>query len=317
MRRLAYRLKLKKPFQAAVPVIVVGNISVGGTGKTPLTIALVQLLQQHGLRPAIVSRGYRGEGPFPALVDAQSNPQHVGDEPYMMAVVTGVPVAVGPKRSAAIAHLQQEHKIDVIISDDGLQHYAMARDIELAVVDKARRLGNGWRMPCGPLRESWRRLKKVDFVLVNGAQDAAQANTVLPKLAADKVVPMQLAAQGWRRVKDATAIETPDGESVIAVAGIGNPKRFFDLLSEQGLDIMETRVFDDHHGYSASDFFNVTNLYPVVMTEKDAVKCRGFARPHWYYLQVGAELPDAFCQALVKQVQQLQSLNSGGIKHEH
>ncbi|RUO31466.1 tetraacyldisaccharide 4'-kinase [Aliidiomarina sedimenti] len=306
LRRLLFRLRLRKTYQADVPVIVIGNISVGGTGKTPLTMALVELLQANGFKPGIVSRGYRGEGPFPQQVNADSNPAQVGDEPYMMAVVTGVPVVVAPKRAEAVKILTEQNDVDVVLSDDGLQHYRLGRDIELAVVDAARGLGNGWRMPCGPLREGWRRLKRADHVLINGAKDTEHAAKVLPKLAKHKPpVAMQIAAQGWRRVTDGSEIETPDGESVVAVAGIGNPKRFFNLLSGEGLDIMETRVFDDHHHFSASDFFNVSNLYPVVMTEKDAVKCRSFARPHWYYLKVAAQLPESFNAALIQQIRGL------------
>lgn len=307
LRRLAFWLRLKRVYRAPVPVIVVGNISVGGTGKTPLTLALVDILQRQGLRPGIVSRGYGGQGPFPQMVSEHSDPSQVGDEPLMLHTVSQVPVCVSPKRALAAHHLLAHSDCNVIISDDGLQHYALARDIECVVVDQSRGLGNGWRLPCGPLREPAKRLRKADYVVLNGYTKAnATAGRPVPdKYLGTKQVAMQIAAQGWRRVSNSEPIETPDGESVIAVAGIGNPARFFDLLEAEQLHITETRVFDDHHAYVAADFFDVSNLYPIVMTEKDAVKCRLFARPHWYYLKVGANLPNDFEQQITQQVQEL------------
>lgn len=294
LRRMLFKLGMRSSYRAPVPVIVVGNISVGGTGKTPLVVRLVSALQDAGFKPGIVSRGYGGKGPFPQSVDAQSEAAQVGDEPTMLATITGVPVAVSPKRGDAVRHLLANHECDVVLSDDGLQHYALQRDIEIAVVDAARGLGNGWRLPCGPLRESRRRLKKVDWVVENGAANNAST-----------YIPMQLTSQGWRSVRDGSTIETPDGEGVIAIAGIGNPQRFFNLLGNEGLHVVETRIFPDHHGYAATDFYNVSNQYPLVMTEKDAVKCRAFARPHWYYLKVGAMLPENFIQQFVQRVQEL------------
>lgn len=294
LRRVLFKLGIRSSYRAPVPVIIVGNISVGGTGKTPLVVRLVSALQDAGFKPGIVSRGYGGKGPFPQSVDAQSDAVQVGDEPTMLATITGVPVAVSPKRDDAVRHLLANHECDVVLSDDGLQHYALQRDIEIAVVDAARGLGNGWRLPCGPLRESRRRLKKVDWVVENGATENAST-----------YIPMQLTSQGWRSVRDGSTIETPDGEGVIAIAGIGNPQRFFNLLGNEGLHVVETRIFPDHHGYEAIDFYNVSNQYPLVMTEKDAVKCRAFARPHWYYLKVGAMLPENFIQQFVQRVQEL------------
>lgn len=308
LRRWSFKLGLRRVYRAPVPVVVVGNISVGGTGKTPLTVALVNALLSKGLKPGIVSRGYGGHGPFPQAVSMDSDPAQVGDEPYMLHAMTQVPVVVGPRRSEAARLLLETFACDLIISDDGLQHYALARDIELAVVDIKRGLGNGWRLPCGPLRESQARLKRVDYVVANGAQldQAVQPMSKLDpaKLRPAAFFPMQMQAQGWHRVSDQQAIETPDGETVIAVAGIGNPQRFLDLLDTQGLDITETRIFADHHAYTAADFFNVSNLHPLVMTEKDAVKCRSFARPHWYYLKVGAVLPDSFIEQFIQRVQE-------------
>lgn len=307
LRRAAFRLRLKKAYSAPVPVIVVGNISVGGTGKTPLTLALVDILREAGFKPGIIARGYGGQGPFPQLVSSSSEPGQVGDEPFMLHQVAQVPVCVSPNRGQAAAHLLANSECNVILSDDGLQHYALARDIEIAVVDQSRGLGNGWRLPCGPLREPLRRLKSVDFVVLNQAQPTAsrvQGRPVPAKVLEAKGTGMSISALSWRRVTDDKIIETPDGEGVIAIAGIGNPQRFFNLLEDQRLHILETRVFADHHAYQAADFFNVSNVYPLVMTEKDAVKCRSFARPHWYYLKVGAILPESFKNSFLQRVQE-------------
>lgn len=297
MRRLAFRIGLKRSWKAPVPVIVVGNISAGGTGKTPVVVGLVRLLQQQGLRPAIVSRGYGGQGPFPQRVSATSDPAQVGDEPVMLATMTQVPVAVSPDRPEACRLLLESEEVDVIITDDGLQHYALKRDIEIAVVDGKRGFGNGWRMPVGPLRESVRRLKRTDWVLVNGI--AERDSRRLEQLHA---LTVNMVPGGWRSVKDGSEIEVPDGENALAIAGIGHPERFFSLLREQNVTLRETRVYPDHYAYQPSDFFRVSNEYPVLMTEKDAVKCREFARPHWYYLKVEADFPKAFSDGLISKL---------------
>lgn len=307
IRRLAFRIGLKKVYTPSVPTLIVGNISVGGTGKTPLTILLADTLRKAGHTPVIVSRGYGGKGPFPQIVTASSDAYQVGDEPLMLATVTGSTVVVSPSRVQAAQIAVEQCGATVIIADDGMQHYALGRHLEIAVVDASRGFGNGWRLPCGPLREGRSRLKKVDYVMVNGAKNDVDVAASLGSLAntIKKPVPMYLDAHSWRRVSDHSEIETPDGESVVAVAGIGNPQRFFSVLGTQGLEVMESRVFPDHHQYAASDFYSVSNLYPVVMTEKDAVKCQAFSRPHWYYLKVGAVLPEAVLSEIVQRVQEL------------
>ncbi|RUO22575.1 tetraacyldisaccharide 4'-kinase [Aliidiomarina iranensis] len=299
LRRLMYWLKLKRTWQPPVPMIIVGNVTVGGTGKTPTVLGLVAMLQRAGYRPGIISRGYGGVGPFPMLVTGQSNPVACGDEPVMLASLSGVPVAVAPKRPEAAQLLLNEHQCDVLIADDGLQHYALGRDIELAVVDGERGLGNGWRLPAGPLRESARRLRKVDWVIVNGAKaDEAVTYGKRLKLSAEKsrqhIIPMQLEPNGWFRVSDNKEIEAPTGENVLAIAGIGNPERFFNLIMLHQINIQETRVFPDHYQYQPQDFYNIDNETLVLMTEKDAIKCASFARPYWYYLQVAARFSADF-----------------------
>lgn len=302
-RKLLFVLRLRRQYKAPVPVIVVGNISVGGTGKTPVVCALIQHLQQHGWKPAILSRGYGGKGPFPLRVEADLDPAQCGDEPLMLQQRTGVPVVVAPDRGAAAQHLLQLHpEVNVIVTDDGLQHYALHRDLELIVVDGSRGLGNGWRLPVGPLRESKQRLATTEFVLVNGDLAPAVAADMPPHAIAFKVE-----AASWRRVKDGKTIEKPDGEAVTAIAGIGNPERFFNTLLGQGIELAETASFPDHHAYSAIDFKRFNYHQPLVMTEKDAAKCRSFAQRTWYYLTVDAALPEHFWQQLDLQLGQFKN----------
>ncbi|EKE82964.1 tetraacyldisaccharide 4'-kinase [Idiomarina xiamenensis] len=281
LRRNLYRLRILKPYRAPLPVVVVGNISVGGTGKTPAVLAIVKSLQSQGWQPAIISRGYGGQGPFPQTVSATSAASAVGDEPKLLQRRSQVPVVVAPKRRQAIEHLLQETpNIDVVVSDDGLQHYALSRDAEIIIIDAQRGLGNGLLLPAGPLREPAARLKQAEWVVANSAQHPFAR------------FEMQLQALPWRRVKDDREIELPDGEAVIAIAGIGNPQRFFNTLKQQGIEIVETGIFADHYAYSQVDFERFNRRYPIVMTEKDAAKCAGFAPSHWYYLPVEAQLPD-------------------------
>ncbi|HET7931774.1 MAG TPA: tetraacyldisaccharide 4'-kinase [Rhodanobacteraceae bacterium] len=282
LRRSMYRRGWLKSTRLPVPVIVVGNLGVGGTGKTPLTIALVEALRAHGFKPGVVSRGYGGTARVPTLLDAQPDPRVVGDEPALIRLRTGVPVAVGAERPAA-ARLLLQQGVDVVIADDGLQHYALARDIEICVVDGARRFGNARLLPAGPLREPLTRLHDVDFVVCNGGEPHAGE------------VSMQLA------MGDAVALSDPSrtrplgdfkGERVHAVAGIGNPVRFFEALRAFGIDVV-AHPFADHQSYKATDLAFGDDA-PVLMTEKDAVKCRAFAAAHWWRVPVSARLPEPF-----------------------
>lgn len=285
-RRALYRRGVLRSTTLPVPVVVVGNIVVGGAGKTPLVIALVEALRRRGFKPGVVSRGYGGEGHGPRLLDARPDPRRVGDEPALIRARTGVPVAVGADRPAA-ARLLLAHAVDVVIADDGLQHLALARNVEICVVDGARRFGNGRLLPAGPLREPVSRLRWVGHVVCNGY--APQAGEV----------PMRLALGDAVALVD-PALRRPLGmfgaQRVHAVAGIGNPARFFDALKLSGLEVVE-HPFADHHRYVASDLAFGDGA-PVLMTEKDAVKCRAFARPGWWAVPVNAELPDTFFDAV-------------------
>lgn len=284
-RRQRYQRGVEPVWRAPVPVIVVGNITLGGTGKTPLIVTLIERLCQAGYRPGVVSRGYGGRAPgYPWVVTADSLADQVGDEPLMLVRRTGCPLVVSPRRSEACQTLLERFDCDLILSDDGLQHYALGRDLEIAVVDGARGLGNGRCLPVGPLREPPSRLREVDFVVVNGGTWHCPGSHSMA------LEPGALHTLGG------TPAESFAGP-VNAVAGIGNPSRFFDTLAGLGYEVIP-RPFPDHHRFSARDLcFN--NGFPVIMTEKDAVKCRAFASRNRYYLAVNAALPDAFFDALI------------------
>ncbi|CUA84981.1 tetraacyldisaccharide 4'-kinase [Pseudidiomarina woesei] len=314
VRRLLYSIGLLAAYRAPVPVIVVGNISVGGTGKTPVTEALIQWLIRQGLQPAIISRGYGGKGPFPQLVTAASSAAAVGDEPKLLATRTQVPLVVGANRQQAIELLLKQHpEVSVIVSDDGLQHYALARDIEVVVVDGQRGFGNGWRLPLGPLREPLSRLQHVDFIVQNGESPSAA-------LAGLKVRTWRfdLLPGSWRRVNQAQGSQaesvTLEPGNYVAVAGIGNPQRFFDtvaatLAAEATIRVVETKAFADHHPFTAADFQQFNACTGVLMTEKDAAKCQPFAPDNWYYLPVSAQFETEFWQQFAKQLQTKQTLH--------
>lgn len=273
-RRGLYRLGLLRSYRIERPVIVVGNISVGGSGKTPLVIWLAEVLKNHGYKPGIVSRGYRARTRrFPQRVTAGSDAREVGDEALLLARRTGCPMVIDPRRARAARALADE--CDVIIADDGLQHYALQRDIEIAVIDGARRHGNGYCLPAGPLREPLHRLTEVDIVVGNGAAQTGEWR-------------MDMRVTCVRNLLDETIIKMVDdfkGAPVHAVAGIGNPARFFNQLRELGLQVVE-HAFPDHYDFQARD--GVFDSGAVLMTEKDAVKYKRFAQAHHWYVPVHA-----------------------------
>lgn len=254
-----------------VPVIVVGNITVGGTGKTPLVVWLVQQLQQRGYRPGIVSRGYGGRPPhFPYLIQSADVASVAGDEPLMLARRTGVPVVIDPRRANAAQTLLDQTDCDIIISDDGLQHYALGRSYEIVVLDGSRGIGNGRLLPAGPLREPVQRLHSVDAVVVNGEprHSSFQGGAITHRFT------MTLAPVQLRSILDDQPVPASQctDRQWIAVAGIGNPQRFFDTLQAMDL-VFEPRSFPDHHAYSLADFAGLDQA-SVLTTEKDAVKLR-------------------------------------------
>jgi tetraacyldisaccharide 4'-kinase len=288
-RRLAYWLGIKKKYHFEIPVIVVGNITVGGTGKTPFVIWLAKLLQEQGFRPGIVSRGYGGkEFLIAERVDACADPRRVGDEAVLLARRANCPVMVSTNRVAAVQALLAETDCNVVISDDGLQHYRMSRQLEIIVVDGERRFGNQYFLPAGPLRESLSRLKKVDFVI------SQQGDTGYN---------MELCGEYFIAL-DNSGIKKSSHEfansPVHAVAAIGNPQRFFSSLRKRGLNIIE-HSFPDHYQYKNSDLDFGDDL-PILITEKDAVKCQDFADKKIWYLPVEAKLDDSFTTALLNKI---------------
>ena len=269
VRRALYRRGWIASVRLRCPVIVVGNLSVGGTGKTPLVIWLAAQLRARGLEPGIVTRGFGGSGGIARLIGGSDDAAIVGDEPVVLARRTGVRVAVGRDRPAA-ARLLIDAGCNVIVSDDGLQHYALARDCEIAVIDGARRLGNGWLLPAGPLREPRSRLTEVDAVVINGG--AAVAPAISMHLAAERAI--SLSDGGTRPL---TAFR---GTAVHAIAGIGNPQRFFEMLRGQGIDVTP-HPLDDHARIGAAEI-TFADRKAVLMTEKDAAKCAHWADTrHW------------------------------------
>lgn len=285
LRRTCYRRGWLRSERLPVPVIVVGNITVGGTGKTPLVVWLVEYLRQRGWQPGIISRGYRGRSlHWPRRVSADSNPDEVGDEPVLLAQRLSCPLAVGPSRVDAARDLLADSSVNIIVSDDGLQHYALARDIEIVVVDAQRQLGNGLLLPAGPLREPEQRLREVDCVVINGGNAPRPAMHMLSSAV------VRLDGKESRLLRDFS------GKAVLGVAGIGNPDRFFAALREAGLQVVP-RSLPDHHRFRPADIDAPDNM-DVIMTEKDAVKCRAFAGPRHWYLKVEAKL-SAEAQVLI------------------
>lgn len=288
IRRTAYNKRLIKIHRLPVPVIIVGNISVGGTGKTPLVIWLVDYLRSLGYTPGVIARGYGGEAvSWPQQVLPESDPRLVGDEPFMIMNRCACPVWIGPDRVQVAEALLKDSDCDIIISDDGMQHYALGRDIEIAVIDGQRRMGNGLCLPAGPLRERPGRLSQVDLIVVSG-----QAG---PEEHAMMLVGYELISLTEPERRMSLNEASKIGE-VHAIAGIGNPERFFSTLRAAGL-ILKTRAFPDHHKYSAAQI-NPNDDLPVFMTEKDAVKCYTLASQRHWYLKVNASLGSRFVQNL-------------------
>ncbi len=298
MRIRLYRLGLPRSVRLPVPVVVVGNITAGGSGKTPLALYLAQELARHGRRPGIVSRGYGGTVQGVRAVRAESDAGEMGDEPVLLARRAGCPVFVGPDRLAAARALLAAHPLcDVLIADDGLQHYRLARDVEIAVLD-GRGLGNGWPLPAGPLRECPGRLAEVDAVVLHG-EDAALPAGVSPR----RVFRMELAGQRFVSLGEPArtcGVEELRGKRVHALAGTGNPARFFRQLEGLGLQFV-AHGFPDHHRFRQADI-EFMDAEALLMTEKDAVKCRAFAPREAWYLPVEARLDADLAQWLMEKL---------------
>lgn len=297
MRKRARFLNGESPsYRAPVPVVVVGNITVGGTGKTPMILWLIEHCRRQDIKVGVVSRGYGAKPPhYPWRVSANQPAEQTGDEPLLIVQRTGVPLVIDPDRAGAVQALLASERLDLILCDDGMQHYRLARDLELVLIDAARGLGNGRCLPAGPLREPSERLQEADAVLYNGA-DGDRADGFGFQLQPSALVNLR---SGERRGLD----HFPPGQRLHAVAGIGNPQRFFNTLLRLNWQPVP-HPFADHAHFSAQSLAFSPAL-PLVMTEKDAVKCRAFAADDWWYLAVEAQPTPAFTAWFDSQLQRL------------
>lgn len=297
-----------RPSDLRAPVVVIGNISLGGTGKTPLIIALSQELQRQGFKPGIVSRGYGGDAAiYPLAVDGDSDVAQSGDEAFLIAEKTGCPVYVDPDRSAAVKALLDGEDVDVVLSDDGLQHYRMYRDLEIVVVDGQRLFSNGFCLPAGPLREPITRLNEVQHIVVNG--EPAREIPQLSGASKMRLEPRSLVNLVSGEKRPFAGAPFNMGNTLQAVSALGNPQRFYDLLARLPYQV-ETFTFPDHHSFSADDFEQqgIDEHQPVVMTEKDAVKCRQFAKNNFWYLSVEVTLESQFVEHVVDDIRKASAL---------
>lgn len=290
--RLSYQWGWRKAWRAPIPVVVVGNLTAGGNGKTPVVVWLVEQLQQRNIRVGVVSRGYGGKADqYPLVLNQQTGSEQAGDEPVLIFQRTGAPVAVSPVRREAVQALINHHPLQIIITDDGLQHYALARDFEIVVVDGERRFGNGWWLPAGPMRERASRLRDIDAVIANGG--TAQAGEIAMKLLPARAV--NLLTGETREVRDFT--------EVVAMAGIGHPPRFFSTLEGLGISPVKTHSLADHQALTEAQVAAFAGPgQTLMMTEKDAVKCRRFAHANWWYLPVDAQLESPAADKLIQDI---------------
>jgi len=306
LRRLCYSLNIFKSYPISKPVIVVGNIGIGGNGKTPLVILLIDICRELGLSPGVISRGYGGKAPhYPYLLNENTSAAEAGDEPVLIYQRCALPVVVGSDRVAGAA-LLVEQGCDIILADDGLQHYRLQRQLELVVVDGKRRFGNGLLLPAGPLREGLWRLKYSDFVFVNGGGNGNNPvdNEIKMQLHATHIFHL-LTGEKWL-ISDFITQYT----RINAIAGIGSPERFFATLAGHDFSLNLTQGFVDHHDFKQADFDfydNIDDTLPLLMTEKDAVKCRRFAKEHWWYLPVDALISDEQVEQLKTSIKELQT----------
>lgn len=292
-----------------LPIIVVGNISVGGTGKTPIVLYIAELLLKAGYKPGFITRGYGGQSPiWPLVVTSDSDPVEVGDEALLLASRTGLPVVAGPDRIQDINKLQAMSDCDVVISDDGLQHYRLHRDIEIVVVDGQRQMGNGWCIPAGPLREPVSRLSTVDFVLVNQSSqlDLNELTSFSKRFGlTDNCFVTTIIPAGLKSLEaNQVEIKLSDfhGKTVHAVTGIGNPQKFYDVLEQSEIQLIK-HSFPDHHGFSREELC-FDDSHAVIMTEKDAVKCRQFKLENCWYLTINAQVVNKdFAQQLLAKLE--------------
>lgn len=300
-RRALYKMGWLTTHKLPVPVIIVGNVAAGGSGKTPVVIALVEKLREHGFTPAIVSRGYGGRAKVPTAVTTQSHPSEVGDEPVLLVQRTAAPMWIGADRVAAAQSLLAANpNVDVIITDDGLQHYRLAREVEIVVLDPVI-LGNALLMPAGPLREPLARTRHATLALAHG-QLSAQLASLLSGYV--PLFSMQLQAGRWYRLGQNTDQRTPEQLKAIktrALAGIGRPERFFETLRAQGIEPIQTQAFADHHPFEETDLA-LGQADALLMTEKDAIKCASIAPKETWVLPVSAQIDEAALRLILERL---------------
>ena len=303
LRRSAYQHGLLKSYKLPVPVIIVGNINVGGSGKTPVTIWLANQLKQHGYQPAVISRGYGGSATQATSVTPASLPSIVGDEPVLIASRSQCPVWIGADRVQVATELLKAHPTcDVIVSDDGLQHYRLKRDVEIAIVDANMPPADAYLLPAGPLRESVSRLNTVDAIVINGEARNIKAG----EKTIDAAFQMQLVGEQFYNLADASIKATAEDftqKSIQAMAGIGKPMRFFAHLRKLGLNFASVS-YEDHHAFTIEDLAKI-DCDILIMTEKDAVKCKPFAKPHYWVLPVEASIDEALMPIILQKLAKL------------
>ena len=291
VRRFLYRRGIAGSYRSSIPVVVVGNIMVGGNGKTPVVVAIADFLQKQGYRVAVVSRGYKAHPPvYPYEVTAESPASCSGDEPKLIMKRTGARMIIDPVRSRAVALAEKD--CDVVITDDGLQHYALQRDVEIIVMDGIRRTGNGHLFPAGPLREGEWRLKTADFLINNGG--VPENGEISMTLSVDGVVHL-----------DGTAKQLPEKAEITVLAGIGSPDRFYATLEKLGYRIMKKVEIGDHEMADINELLKAEKEYPLVMTEKDYVKYAGQGLVNSCYVPVSAELPENFFTELLSKIRKV------------
>ncbi|MUK92072.1 tetraacyldisaccharide 4'-kinase [Aliivibrio fischeri] len=290
-RKSDYQSGKKQSYRSSVPVVVVGNITAGGNGKTPVVVWLVEQLQSKGYKVGVASRGYGGKAPhYPYLLTETTTPDISGDEPVLIKQRTKAEVAVAPVRSEAVKMLEQQG-VDFIITDDGLQHYALQRDIEFIVIDGKRRFGNQHYIPLGPLREGVERLSSVDFLICNGGE--SQENEVSMRLQPSEAINL---VTGERRSVSSLS-------NLVAFAGIGHPPRFFETLNQLKANVVHTQGFEDHKAFEPTEIEQLMQYgEQLIMTEKDAVKCQSFAQSSWWYLPVDATFPEEKAQQILNKI---------------
>lgn len=308
LRRFFYRIGMFTSYKVSAPVIVVGNIGIGGNGKTPVVIFLIEQCRKLGLKVGVVSRGYGGKAPhYPYLLNELSTAKEAGDEPVLIYKRCNIPVVVGSDRVAA-AKLLIQQGCNIIVADDGLQHYRLARDIELIVVDGKRKFGNEFLLPAGPLREGKWRLNTVDYVITN--EPSKSDHKIEAKL---NHLGMVLCPQFVCNVKTGEKVSLQlfikEHSKVNAMAGIGDPERFFTTLRIQRFELEHAIGFVDHHHFTERDVKHLSKNLPLLMTEKDAVKCQPFAKEHWWYVPVSAEFSEQQIKPLLVKMSELVDKN--------